>query len=304
VTAAQLDHVALLYGEATAAVEQIAALVERDRVQDTSVLVCLSGPMTDELQRRVGTHAAVTFLAAEQRYSRPVEAMNLLWRFTQDALARGATRVHSIGEIAFDGSSADGDWHWYERAVNEVFAEVPMRATCLVDVQRVPPSAIGCLHATHRDVVGDPVALGALPGLPECHATSLLPRSVPVPERPADLVLPAVERPATARRAVRAFIGGGHAALSSRAELVVSELVTNAVLHGGGSADVRCWSDAEGLTLQVTDDGSGIADLMAPLRPPSLPDRGAGLWTANLESERLHIGHRDPHGTVVTVRIA
>jgi anti-sigma regulatory factor (Ser/Thr protein kinase) len=40
--------------------------------------------------------------------------------------------------------------------------------------------------------------------------------------------------------------------------LVVHELAVNAVRHGGGVAEVRIWSDANGLCCEVTDQGHGI----------------------------------------------
>lgn len=304
--AAGLHHVALVYAGMDAAVEQVTEIVERDRVLGTAVLVSLPRPIASEVARRVGEHEGVTFLSGEQRYARPVDAMNLLWRFTQDSLAAGARRMHAIGEIEFTGSAADEDWHWYERAVNEVYAEVPLRATCLVDLERVPTSTIGCLHATHEAFLGDVGALGTVSGAVGAagrDVSALLPQRVVVPDRPADLVLSAVDRPTIARSAVRELLGDGATALLARAELVVSELVTNAILHGGGTAQVRCWRDDEGLTVEVLDDGPGIADVIAPLRPPSLPERGAGLWTANLESSRFHIGAAAGHGTVATARI-
>ena len=299
-----LQHVALVYEGADAAVEHVTELVERDRTGDVAVLVCLPNVIATAVARRAGVHDGVTFLPADRRDARPVDAMHLLWRFLQDAFAQGARRVHTIGAIELDGSAADGDWHWYERVVNDVYADTPLTATCLVDLQRVPRAAIDCLQATHEAFVGDtgrPLdAVGASSG---CDESSLLPRRIELPERTADMVLLGIDRPAAARRALRDAVGGGHGERLSRAELVVSELVTNSILHGGGHADVRCWADADGITVEIADDGPGIADLMAPLRPPSLPERGAGLWTANLEATRLHVGHRVPHGTVVTARI-
>jgi anti-sigma regulatory factor (Ser/Thr protein kinase) len=88
-----------------------------------------------------------------------------------------------------------------------------------------------------------------------------------------------------------------------RAELIVSELVTNAIVHGGGRADVRYWHEPNTIFIEVADDGAGIHDPVASLRPPALPVRGVGLWASHVEATRLHVAARHPHGTTVTAHI-
>jgi anti-sigma regulatory factor (Ser/Thr protein kinase) len=80
----------------------------------------------------------------------------------------------------------------------------------------------------------------------------------------------------------------------------VSELVTNAVIHGGGRADVRYWREPNTIFVEVADEGAGIDDPVAALRPPEFPLRGVGLWASNIEATRLHVAARHPHGTIVT----
>jgi anti-sigma regulatory factor (Ser/Thr protein kinase) len=83
----------------------------------------------------------------------------------------------------------------------------------------------------------------------------------------------------------------------------VSELVTNAVIHGGGRADVRYWREPNTIFVEVADEGAGIDDPVAALRPPEFPLRGVGLWASNIEATRLHVAARHPHGTIVTAHI-
>ena len=175
---------------------------------------------------------------------------------------------------------------------------MPLTATCLFDTGRLPAATLACARSTHAEVVGSVDETAQRPDL-----ATLLPGSVPPPDRAADLTLADLVTPAPARRAVRDLGEALERGVLDRAQLVVSELVTNAILHGGGRAEVRCWREADGLVLQVGDDGPGIDDPFATLRPPALPVRGAGLWTANLEASQLSIDRRNPRGTVVTARI-
>jgi anti-sigma regulatory factor (Ser/Thr protein kinase) len=64
--------------------------------------------------------------------------------------------------------------------------------------------------------------------------------------------------------------------------LVVSELVTNAILHGGGSARLRLDLDDERLHIQVEDHNHQL-----PRRRPSPSTQlhGRGLWIVDALSE-------------------
>jgi anti-sigma regulatory factor (Ser/Thr protein kinase) len=72
------------------------------------------------------------------------------------------------------------------------------------------------------------------------------------------------------------------------AELMVSELVTNGVLHGpGGDAwiDVRLRLDASGLTVEVADTGQGFDPNDVPDPDPALPG-GWGLTLVDRLADR------------------
>lgn len=296
-----LHHLAVFYDDPAAIAECIAQTIEHDSRHGTAVLVCLPETLADAVVRHCGPDVDVTFLPADNRYARPIQAMRGLWDFTTKALDSGATRVHSIGQIGFSGAANDVEWHWYERAVNDVFAHLPLTATCLLDLRQLSPSNIERAMATHPVVKGDLPPDCAVHH--ECDLETLVPAPLAVPTRPVDLSVDDLTDPRSARRALRQVLDDGHEHLADRAQVIVSELVTNAILHGDGHATLRCWTDEAGLTVQVSDDGPGIEDPFASLRPPALPVRGAGLWISHLEATQLSVARRDPHGTVVTARI-
>jgi anti-sigma regulatory factor (Ser/Thr protein kinase) len=71
--------------------------------------------------------------------------------------------------------------------------------------------------------------------------------------------------------------------------LVVNELMTNAVRHGGGRGWLRLWSATGALNCEISDHGSGIdADRLEERRRPE-PDTtgGWGLWLARRLSDEL-----------------
>ena len=89
---------------------------------------------------------------------------------------------------------------------------------------------------------------------------SSLPHRVPMTGRPVIRVLPGVpESAAAARQVARQLLGDGHPAADT-AMLLVSELVTNSVLHSksggpGGTVTVAICVGATSVLIQVRDDG-------------------------------------------------
>jgi ribosome-associated protein YbcJ (S4-like RNA binding protein)/anti-sigma regulatory factor (Ser/Thr protein kinase) len=81
-------------------------------------------------------------------------------------------------------------------------------------------------------------------------------------------------------------------------EMVVNELVTNSVEHGGGTGILRIWIEDAHLVVEVRDVGQLHDPLVGrrPLRP--LQARGRGLFLVNQFADlvRLHTG---PDGTTV-----
>ena len=84
--------------------------------------------------------------------------------------------------------------------------------------------------------------------------------------------------------------------------LVVDELASNSVMHGGGGGELALWSNAAGVLCEVRDRGH-IADPLAGLRPPR-PDRcdGRGLWVVGQLCEDVKISS-SPGRTVVRARV-
>jgi anti-sigma regulatory factor (Ser/Thr protein kinase) len=87
---------------------------------------------------------------------------------------------------------------------------------------------------------------------------------------------------AQARRLVRATLaewGLGEHILAL--ELAVSELVSNAVVHGEGTIEVELTRTPGDVRLQVVDAGGGEP----VLQPPSAPDARIGGWGLGLVDE-------------------
>lgn len=75
--------------------------------------------------------------------------------------------------------------------------------------------------------------------------------------------------PREARRRLRQLLEAVHPANGDDVELVASELVTNAVMHGGGAQSMRVWRRADELRIEVTDRSPEL-----PRRVEPAPDGG------------------------------
>jgi anti-sigma regulatory factor (Ser/Thr protein kinase) len=96
---------------------------------------------------------------------------------------------------------------------------------------------------------------------------------------------PSEVAPSQARRLVREALGGKVSAdVMDTAELLVSELVTNAVIHGSGTVVVTVDCDRGTASISVSDEGRSLPRVQ-PERPMALGGRGlrmidslAGEW--------------------------
>ena len=110
--------------------------------------------------------------------------------------------------------------------------------------------------------------------------------------------------PMRRRAAAFALEVGASEEMTIAVKLAVSETVTNAVIHAyvgrdPGRVSVRCQGDAERMTVEVADEGVGVA-----ARPDS-PGVGQGLALVGALAQTLEIAPRpDGAGTVVTMSFA
>jgi hypothetical protein len=297
-TAGPLEHVALVHRGP----EELAELVVDDLVAavDRGEAVLASLPLASwrPLEARLGAAATgVRWLEASDRYATPAGAMTALCRFTADALDAGAPAVWSLGTLHFDGSAADAAWVRYEHAVNAVLADLPLRAVCTFDLDHTPANALRCAAAAHDRVEG-----GAIDGHADGHVPPLAP--VPPPEAPPLVDVEVVTAVAARTAITDALAGSVPNETEHDLRLVVSELATNALRHGRAPARLLVWRAAGSVVVQVRDDGPGIADPFADLRPPRPGSTGGRGLNICAQVARLHFAVGHPSTVTAAVDLA
>jgi anti-sigma regulatory factor (Ser/Thr protein kinase) len=99
------------------------------------------------------------------------------------------------------------------------------------------------------------------------------------------------EAPALARRSVaRWFVGDVEGDELRRAELLVSELVTNAVMHGRGKITLRARLDEDRLLVEVIDQGAGFERTLRQRDFDSVGGRGLAIVEAEASRWGIHEG--------------
>jgi anti-sigma regulatory factor (Ser/Thr protein kinase) len=83
--------------------------------------------------------------------------------------------------------------------------------------------------------------------------------------------------------------------------LVVSELVTNAVLHGAGPVRLRLERRVDGVRVEVSDDGEGA---VAPRTPDLAAVGGRGLMVVGRLAGSWGVDQRSPVGKTVWAELA
>ena len=151
------EHTAEFYEGVDDLVARTVPLIALAVADGDAVLVTLEDDKWAVLSSALGpTAQQVTHLTADERYARPVVALQVLDRFVRDALAAGASQVWSIGELTLDGIVPPEEWLRYEVAATEVFRHLPTRLVCLYDIGAVAAPVLDAARDAHRTVDGAP----------------------------------------------------------------------------------------------------------------------------------------------------
>jgi anti-sigma regulatory factor (Ser/Thr protein kinase) len=297
-----LHHAVLLYDTDAEFSAAIADFVHAGLAAGEPALVAAPSPRLDALRPALnGSGDAVTFVDVSSVGANPARLIPAYREFIDGHPAR---RLRMTGELMWPGRTAGevAEVTRHEALLNLAFDGVPVSIQCLYDAGGVDSAALADLERAHPVVVragrGHANERYAGPGLsPFCDR--------PLPPPPADCVrrgfddaddLPAV------RGQVRDQAAHWGLPRARIADLVtaVNELVSNALVHGGGRGVLRAWRDAGTVTCEVTGPGQ-IADQLAGRRfAPASAGGAHGLWLVNQLCDLVELRS---HRNRTTVRV-
>ncbi|MFI0508554.1 anti-sigma factor RsbA family regulatory protein [Streptomyces sp. WSLK1-5] len=263
------------------------------------VAVAVPGPNLAVLKAALGEDVArVRFLDMTEAGRNPGRIIPRVLRAFADAHRQ--TRVRIIGEPIWAGRSSleYPACVQHEALINLAFQGREVTVMCPYDVDRLDEQALTDAHATHPVVISGgrerPSAAYAPARMVERYNLPL-----EQPSAAEEFTFRTGRLPEARHFGVEqaARLGLSGVRLDDVA-LIVAELTTNSVVHGGGSGTLRVWAEDGHVVCDVRDHGR-LDDPLAGRRPPARDKPGGrGLLLVHALADLVRI-HTSPEGTAV-----
>lgn len=284
-------HAMVAYGSERELSSLVRPFVEFGVANEEPVVCVASTASATVLARAAGDReSAIRFVAPADWYRSPNHTLDEMC-----ALVGDHQRVRVIGEPPARARwwLEAQEWQRVDSLSNAVAADLPITTVCLYDTRRVAMTTIQQALRTHPHVLTsngsqrsdgyiDPADFAA-----ECNRHELV---APASSLQHTITSPG-ELGASRDKLREAATGYGVAEhRASDLAMAVSEIVTNALEHGGGVAKQRVWSEEHGLICEIFDPGGGFDDPFAGYRQPSARNsRGRGLHMARQLCDLMRI---------------
>lgn len=253
----------------------------------------------------LGPSPLLTVLSAIGQPGRPASDL----RATDALLAGHAATVPRVRILNQEPTVPADHWHEWRRleaVVNLALAHHNVWAVCVYDRLALTDERVDDLCATH------PLMWSGREHQPNDRyqdPTRFIAGHRDAPPDPVEQTVPAVELIDPSPAAARATVNGlakHNGLLATDAEgliVATSEAVANAILHGQPPIVLRIWGQPDGMTVTVTDTGTGPVDPFVGLLPPPGPTGGGlGLWISHQLVDITH--RRHPGGYTIRMTAA
>jgi anti-sigma regulatory factor (Ser/Thr protein kinase) len=290
-----MRHSAFVYESREEYVSRAAGFLREGLEAGEGAVVGNTRPGLAALREALGSDAArVTFLDVSAAYTRPARTFAAYHAVYADEFKK-APAVRVISDVQYGPEPAEWEqWTAYEALMNRAFAHLPTWAMCTYNANGLPDPILDAVWRTHPEVVADG-------GWTESHRfeepPDLLRRVTPAPEPlPRLRSIPFGGSAESLREQLARELAAERVPQARTLDLLLAatELATNAVVHGGGVADVRVGRAGGRLVCEILDRGSGFDDPVAGFLPPQAGS-GSGLWVARQLTWRIEF-FRSPRG--------
>ncbi|MET9224176.1 sensor histidine kinase [Streptomyces sp. NPDC003300] len=297
--ARNFSHPALFYRGAREYLEGTVPFVRDGLAAGEPVAVAAPPVGLGLLRTALGSDAgAVRFIDMTTVGRNPGRIIPAVLRAFCDAQPPGPVRI--IGEPIWPGRTAleYPACVQHEALINTAFAGRQVTILCPYDAAGLAPDVLDDAHATHPVVIEAGRERPSDRYAPD-HAVASGNTPLPEPRDAASFAFDDQRLRDARRFAVR--LAGGFGLTGARLDdlaLAVSELITNSVLHGGGSGTIRLWTENDQVVCEVRDGGR-LSDPMAGRRlPPNGRPGGRGLLMVNHIADLVRV-HAAPDGTAI-----
>lgn len=294
-------HSTLFYDGSRQYADEVGAVLRDALLRGHRGLVMAPPRRVDELRSALGRDAdEVTFVEDTVAYAPQWNVYRTLLDFAAKA---PGVRTCAVAEQTLSARTPAEvvDYQRLEAAINVVFADSDVDLLCPYDAGTLPAHLLDIARHTHDSTRGG----GAMsPNASYDEPLAMLAGLAAVVPAPRDAITVDCESPAdvaTARRLVR-DLGADlrlDPELVADVALAVTEVLTNALLHGGPPAKLHVYQSGATWVCHVQDGGRDPFDPLIGLLPPAMPsDHGYGLWLARQLCSAVDVG-TDMSGTHV-----
>jgi anti-sigma regulatory factor (Ser/Thr protein kinase) len=261
---------------------------------DEPMLVVLAAEKIHALERELAADAKrVRFADMAEVGANPARIIPAWRDFADECVARGVP-FRGIGEPIWPGRSADEliECQRHEALLNLAFADTPaFRLLCPYDTSNLDDDVLEEAHRSHPCIVEGSCERdsGHWSGLEQVAA----PFTAPLAEPAQVLATMAIDR--STLRDARALVmlhATEHAMPTDKLDdllIAVSEVITNSIVHAGGTAELRIWHADPSLVCEVKDAGFIDDPLAGRVRPALVGIGGRGLWLATQLCDLLQL---------------
>ena len=297
-------HDALFYAGIDGFVTCTSAFIRDSLAVGEPILVVVSEEKIELLRRELGgVPDGVRFTDMQQIGRNPARILPA-WRDFVSEHATSGRRFRGIGEPIWATRSASElvECARHEALLNLAFAgdQASWWLACPYDTSSLPAAVLSEAERNHPWVTRD----GQRRGSPTY-------RGLDDVARPFDDPLPEPDGSVRGHRfaedslvTIRVHVAEAAAAYgldparTADMVLIVNEVATNSVRHGGGSGTLRIWEDTASVICEVRDRGRILDPFVGRTKPPAGRGSGFGLWLANELCDLVQI-RSFPTGSVV-----
>lgn len=277
-------HAVGFYASEDAFVRSFAPFLQDGVRRGCPTMVRLVKRKADILRMALDDPAGVLFVDLEDERDHLGSALAPSLAFVERHAVDPDRPLRILGEIPpLDGLALDV-WDRYEAAFNHHAGHLPVKAVCVCDERLTSEDSRRRLLRHHHAVVGGDGrhhANASFVPPAEFFDSREEPARDPLEERVPD-VDQSDPSPLAARRVAQGLARGARLN-SSEADCLlhaVTEMVTNALLHGRRPVRLRAWSATGRVVVAICDAGEGPRDPFAGLLQSEQLERegGRGLW--------------------------
>jgi anti-sigma regulatory factor (Ser/Thr protein kinase) len=299
-------HEAFLYSGDDEFVDGISGFVQNGIARGDAMLVVVDAPKIDRLRRAFADDSSSVAFADMQTVGRNPALIIQTWRDFVVAHAHTGRALRGVGEPVSPARSEAAlvECHIHEWLLNAAFETEPdFWMLCPYDTTELGRSDVARAVANHpylRDDGGR-----ASPGEGQPDAVDPLMSRLPAPPSHAETMSFGQESIHELRADVehRAHAAGIDDQSIEGLVLAVSEVATNAVVHGHGGGRAAVWLAEGSFICELRGPGRITDPMVGRVRPARGQMHGYGIWLANQFCDLVQIRSFED-GTTVRLHLA